>query len=259
MKTRAKNLFTLVLSLGVVSAYAQMGGMGGPPPRGTMGPQISSSMAKLFGNNSAFSATMENQIRLGSGEKPMTMVGKIAFDSGKSRFEMNMSGASGSQMPPQAPGQMKDLGMETIVTISRPDKKMAYIVYPGLQAYAETPIQDPDAAKADSDFKMETTELGKETIDGHPCVKSKVVITNDKGEKHESTVWKATDLKDFPVKMEITERGQPMTISFKDVNLSKPDALQFDPPSDFKMYSSREELMQQEIMKRMGGGMPPGR
>lgn len=257
MKKRISALLAAIFCFGLASAYAQMGGMGGAPPRGPMGPQISASMAKLFGDNSAFSATMENQIKSPQGDT-MVLPGKISFDSGKSRFEMNLSEARGRQMPPQAAAQMKAMGMDNLIAISRPDKKAAYIVYPGLQAYAESPIQDPDAGKPASDFKVESTELGKETIDSHSCVKAKTVVTDSNGDKHESTVWKATDLKDFPVKIEITERGQPMTLLFKDVKLSKPDSELFEPPVDFKKYNSVPDLMQQEIMKKMGGmGMPP--
>ena len=81
---------------------------------------------------------------------------------------------------------------------------------------------------------------------------------SEEAKKHEATVWNATDLKKFPVKIETTEQGQAVTMLFKDVKLSKPEANLFDPPSDLKYYSMMS-LMQQEMMKRMGGGMgmPP--
>jgi hypothetical protein len=46
---------------------------------------------------------------------------------------------------------------------------------------------------------------------------------------------------------------------FKNVSLAKPAASLFDPPADFKKYDSVQQMMQQEMMKRMGGGMgmPP--
>jgi hypothetical protein len=253
MKKHLPLLAAVFLSTTLLPAYGQPGGRGGGMG-GPRGPEMGGAMAKVFGDNSAFSATMEMQ---GEGmPKGMTMIGKMSCDAGKSRFEMNM-GEAGA--PPAQAAQMKAMGMDKMVMISRPDKKVSYLVYPGLQAYAEMAIPNPDAAKPASDYKVETTELGKETVDGHPCVKNKVVVTDDQGKKFESTVWNATDLKKFPIKVETTQEGHKMTMLFKDVKLSKPDAAQFEPPSDMKKYDSMMSLMQQEMMKRMGGagGMPP--
>jgi Domain of unknown function (DUF4412) len=257
MKNRSQALTIVVLCLNLIPAYAQMGGPGGGP--GMQGPELGGGMAKLFGKNSAFSATLDMQIQDPANGRTMTMPGKMSADQGKSRFEMDMAQMKGVDMPADAMGQMKSMGMDKITMISRPDKKLTYMIYPGLQAYFETPIRNPEAAMPESDFKMETTELGKETVDGHPCVKNKAVVTDEKGNQHESTVWNATDLKDFPIKIETTENGRTMTMLFKDVKLAKPEAGQFEPPADFKHYDSMMALMQQEMMKRMGGGMgmPP--
>jgi hypothetical protein len=86
------------------------------------------------------------------------------------------------------------------------------------------------------------------------------VVTDKEGTKHESTVWNATDLKKFPVEIQTTESGGDVTMLFKNVSLTKPAASLFDPPADFKKYDNIQQLMQQEMMKRMGGGMgrPPG-
>jgi len=244
MKKRLQLLAVLSLSLTVISGYGQpggrRGGMGGP-----QGPQFSGSMAKLFGKNSSFSATLIMQ------HDTMSMPGKIMFDAGKSRLEMDMSEAKG--LPPQAAAQMKLMGMTRTVIISRPDKKLSYSIFPDLQAYTETPIQDPDVMKPESDFKLDLTELGKETVDGHPCVKNKAVVTDKDCKTHESTVWNATDLKSFPVQIEDAERGKVATTSFKDVSLAKPEASQFEVPSSYKKYENMMAMMQQEMMKRMGG------
>ena len=74
----------------------------------------------------------------------------------------------------------------------------------GLKGYVEMPSQNPEISKPESDFKLEMTELGKETVDGHPCVKSKATVTDKDGKKYESLVWNATDMKNFPVKIETT-------------------------------------------------------
>jgi hypothetical protein len=232
------------------SVHAQPGHMSGP--------NFNGSTAKLFGQNTAFSATVEVQITTPQGQT-MSMPGKLAFDSGKSRYEISIGDAKGTQMQPGMAEHLKAMNMDTTITITRPDKQTSSVVYPGLSAYIESPLQDPDAAKADSSFKMDSTELGKETIDGHPCVKNKVVVTNDAGKTHESTVWNATDLKNFPVKIEMVEQAHTMTMLFKDIKTSKPDAALFDPPADDKKYDNLSALMQAEMMKRMGTvTMPPG-
>jgi hypothetical protein len=253
-------LTAVIIGFTLSSSQAQpgmRGPMGGPPP----GPRLGGDMAKIFGENSAFSANLEMQTTGGAAGEGMSMPGKLAYLEGKSRFEMDMTQMKSSKMPPQAAAQMKQMGMDKMVAIARPDKKVSYLIYPGMEAYVENPIQDPDATKSESDYKIEVTELGKDTVDGHASVKNKVVVTDKEGKAHESTVWNATDLKKFPVKVETTESGMTVTMLFKDVKLAKPDDGQFDPPSSFKKYDSMMAMMQQEMMKRMGGGagMPPGR
>ncbi len=252
-------LMTLSTALAQFGGPGGMGaGRGGPP-----GPKLSGSTAKLFGENSAFSATMEMQTKAGSPEGSMITPGKMAFDQGKSRFEMNLAEIKGGQMPPQAAQQMKAMGMDKMVMISRPDKKVSYMIYPGLQAYVEMAADEKEAASANEDLKVETTELGKETVDGHPCIKNKAVVTDKEGTKHESLVWNATDLKKFPIKIEQTQEGTTMTMLFKNVSLSKPEASLFEPPSSFTKYDNMMTMMQQVMMKRLGGagavpGQPPG-
>ena len=250
MKNHFSILASTIICLGLLPAYSQSGPPGGPHLGGVTG--------KLFGDNQAFSAGLEMQVTDKSGQ-PMTMPGKISFDTGKQRFELNLAEIKGGQMPPDAAAQMKSMGMDQVVTISLPEKKVAYMIYPGMQSYAETQPSKADSAPANSDYKVETTEIGKDTVDGHPCVKNKIVVTDKEGVKHEYAVWNATDLKKFPVKIQTTDNGGDVTMLFKNVSLTKPAASLFEPPADFKKYDNVQQMMQQEMMKRMGGGMgmPP--
>lgn len=239
--------FAGVLCLVAVSARAQFG------PGAGKGLSLSGSTAKLFGENKAFTGSMELQAI--SPQGPVTVPGKIFFLDGKARFEMDMAETKSPAIPPGAGAQMKAMGMDKITMISRPDKKVSYMVYPGLQAYLETPMEDSEAEKPESDSKLEETEVGKEKLDEHDCVKNKAVVT-DKDGRHESTVWRATDLNKFPVKIEQTEGGNLSTMTFKDVKLTKPDVKQFDAPTDYKKYDSMMALTQ-EMMKRAGAGGAP--
>jgi hypothetical protein len=243
-------LITTLIGLGLIPALAQIG------PR-TPGPSFGGAMDKLFGANQTFSATLEFQ---GGGPNgATTMPGKFCFDTGKSRFEINMSEAHGSQMQPGAMAQMKAMGMDQIITISRPDLKLSYLVYPGLNSYVEMPSHDPSANATPDDYKADIEKLGAETVDGHDCVKNKVTVTDKEGNQHVSTVWNATDLKDFPVKIVTTEQGNTATMSYKNVSFDKPAASSFELPSGLTKYDNFQAMIQAEMMKKMGGGMamPP--
>ena len=256
MKIHSRFVLAGALCLAFVSAFAQpaprMGGAGGP--RGII---LTGHMAKLFGTNSAFSATLDMQ----SSGLSDTVSGKLFADAGKTRFEVDMTQVM-SKMPPQVLAQIRTMGMDKTVIIALPDQKATYTVYPGMKAYVQSALAEADAATAESDFKMEATELGKESVDGHPCVKNKVVVTGPEGTNYESTVWNAEDLKQFPIKIEHIERGMPVTLLFKDLQLTKPDADLFTPPAAYAKYDDMRALMQATTMRSMTnggmGGLPPG-
>lgn len=243
-----KNLFRIlvpgILCLNL-AAFAQ--------PGVPAGPSFGGGMDKLFGDNQSFSATLETQMADGQ-NGTMTLPGKIAFDSGKSRLEMDMTQAKSAQLPPEATAQMKSLGMDRVVMIGRPDKKIAYVVFPGMQACVEQPLSAAETATA-ADYKVQTTELGKETVDNHPCVKNKVVITSTNAAPQEATVWNATDLKNFPVKIQATQQGRTMTLLFRNISNSKPDASAFETPAGYTKYDNVQAMMQAVLMKQLGGAL----
>ena len=216
---------------------------GGPPG-------MSPSLAKLFGKNTAFSATGLVTVEGSKQSQPVKVDMKFSMLDGKTRVEMDLT----KMADPRGASQMKAMGMDHVVFISQPDKKLVLQVYPGLHGYVETPMPETEASAATKDYKMEKTSLGKETFDSHPCEKNKVTMTDDRGAKHEFLVWNATDMKDFPLRFQTTEQGSTVTISYKDVSLEKPDAKLFGPPAEFTKYESQMDLIQATVMKRMPAG-----
>jgi len=248
-------LATTIISLGVATAMAQFG-----PNDGGQGPDLGGPLGKLFGPNQSFSATMEFQTTGANGGN-IIMPGKISYDTGKQRFEINMSKVEGTAMSASTMQQLKSMGLDLdqMIAISRPDLKVAYIIYPGLNSYTEMTSKDSSGSANPDDYKSEISELGKETVDGHDCVKNKVTLTDKDGNKTESTVWNATDLKNFPVKIVTGDPAHPATMMFKNVSFTKPDASLFDAPKGLTRYTSVQTMMQTEMMKKMGGafGAPP--
>ena len=72
--------------------------------------------------------------------------------------------------------------------------------------YQSMPLAKGEAEALEKGLKVEKTALGKETIDGHACVKNKVVVKNEQGAVLEAITWNATDLKDFPLQIEMKEK-----------------------------------------------------
>jgi hypothetical protein len=141
-----------------------------------------------------------------------------------------------------------------MITIVRPDKKLSYVIYPGLKSFAELAMSAEEAAARSDDLTAEKSVLGKETVDGHPTQKTKVLVTSKNKEKKEYLVWYATDLKEFPLKLQTTEGSATMVMTFRDIKSTAPEAKQFEAPAGYTRYPGIEQLVQAEIMKRAGAG-----
>ncbi len=215
-----------------------------------------SALLKLFGENTEFVADAEVHMLGKDNKEVMSMPLTLALLDGQFRAEVDMSKMKSTQAPPQALAMFKQTGLDRIITIVRPDKKSFLIVYPNLKAYAEEPMPATDSSSPE-DMKMEKSALGKETIDGHPCTKNKVTVTNTKGEKQEAIIWNAQDMKEFPLKMQLDQEGNTVVMHYKNVKLSKPPADLFEVPDTFLKHASNQELMQSAMMKMLSR-RPPG-
>ena len=135
--------------------------------------------AKLPGDNQSFSATMEFQTE--GGQSAITMEGNIAYLNGMSRFEMDLSQMKGANINPGAMAQMKRMGMDKVVAVSIPEKKILRTIYPSMNSYVESVLPDSTAsASTGTDYKVAVTGMS-ETVSGHPCAKNKVVVTGPDG------------------------------------------------------------------------------
>ena len=239
----------LVLTLAALAAsslatFAQM-----KAPGATAG--VNASLTKLFGDLTAFSAKAEVHVYgPDQKEKIMTPMTFALLDN-KVRVEIDMTKLVSKDIPTDAAASMKQMGMDRIFSIMRPDQKATFVIFPGLESVVKMPMPKEDVAAYERKPKIETTAIGKETLDGHPCVKNKVVVTDADGHKDEATLWNATDLKDFPVQIMSMEKGDSVTIRYREVQFARPDAKQFATPTGYKEYDDVQSLMQGAMMKLM--------
>jgi hypothetical protein len=188
---------------------------------------------KLFGDVTAFSARLDTQVLDMSGQEWLNMPMDFAALDQKIRLDINLEQSTSRDMPAGAIASLKQSGMERMVSISRPDKKATYILYPSIKKYMTMPLAKGESEAMEKGLQMQKTALGKETIDGHPCVKHKVVIRNAKGPVLDTTTWNAGDLKDLPIQIETKEKDKTVMMRFKQVQFAKPDPKKFDVPADY--------------------------
>lgn len=231
--------------LSAVSAQAQFGGA-------TAQAGLNAAMMKLFGDVKAFSSQAEVRMLDKAGVETMSMPMAFAMLDGKIRAEIDMSRVKSKDMPPEAAASLKQMGMDKMISIVRPDKKSTLVIYPSLRSYTDVPMSKEDAADLDKKYTVRTTKLGNETIDGHPCEKNKVVVTGENGEKHEALVWNAADLKKFPIQMQMNQQEADVVMRYTNTQMSPPDAKQFEAPAGYTKYPSVDKLMQEGMMKALG-------
>jgi len=250
-----KTLPSAALFLAIGSAcFGQLPNLGGT--QGSMGLDFAL-LSGLYGDVTAFTAKAEVRVYgKDKKEKSVTPFDFAQLDN-KVRAEVEMSKMVNKDVPEAAAGALKQMGIDRVISISRQDKKATYVIVPGIQSYVNMPMSKEEIESAEAKPKVEKTELGKETLDGHACVKNKVIITDNKGEKHESTVWFATDLKDFPVQVLTKEKDDTVIMRYRQVQFTKPDAKQFDTPAGYQEFNDMQAMMMAAAMKMINSDGAP--
>ncbi len=201
-------------------------------------------IAKIFGDNPAFTTVCETTCTSTSSIPAPTAYSKVAYLEGKWRLEFDI-GRSVSQSPSRANGPVSNRPTAHIdqsltnlsrILIVRPDKQVVWqrTIRPdvtSMDGYFEDRLEEPTAAELDVDVKV--AQLGTQTIDGHSCVVNNFTFTGGTGKIEQYTAWNATDLNKFPVRVEWLEGGKTNAMVFKIITLSA-DAALFEPPGSKK-------------------------
>jgi hypothetical protein len=240
---RSINLGLVAVWLLELSAYGQM--PGGTGPAG-----MSAALTKLFGSTTAFTAKGNVQVTDSAQKEVANWPMDFALLDKKIRVEIDLTQVRNQNMPAGMGAMLKQLGMAQVISIIRPDKSRVYVIYPDQRAMLAMPLPKEDSEESGKAPKVSKTALGKETIDGHPCVKNKVVITDSNGQTMEATTWDASDLNDLPIQIQTQEKDTTSLVRFNQIQFSRPVASLFQPPGDFTQYDNADDL-KTGIMKKM--------
>lgn len=245
-RSRWRPLF-VCLALGCLAEaclFAQLDGPGSPG--------VTASLIRLFGTNTAFTAQAEVQI-LGPDQKervglPMVLT---RLDS-KIRVEVDMARMRNREQP-DALARLAPLGLDRVVSLIRPEQRTTWVAFPKLQAGVKLAMPRPEADAFLKKAKVERTSLGREKMAGHPCQKQRVIITDDRGQRHEATVWVATDLRELPVCVATREGNDTVVMRLTQVQFTRADAKAFEPPAGYTEYADMQALMAGPAVKYLRG------
>ncbi len=196
---------------------------------------INSAFVKLFGAVTSFTAKVQTQVFDPSQKEVVRMPMDLSALDSKVRLEINLAQMKSAQFTAATLAQMKQQGLDRVISVFRPDKKATYIIYPGIQSYMSIPLAKGEAEAMESGLKLEKSPLGKETVDGHACTKNKVTVRGAKGTVLEAVTWNASDLKDFPLQIQLKEKDNKNNVlmRFSQVSLARPDPKQFELPAAY--------------------------
>ena len=212
--------------LGGAAAIAQV-----PAAGSAMG--VDAAFLKLFGAVTTFTARADTQVFDETQKETVRMPIQWAALDSKVRLEVDLEQMTSKDMSPSTLASLKQAGMTRIVSVFRPDKQCTFVIYPGVQSYLSIPLAKGESEALEKALKVERTPAGNETIDGHACVKNKVIVRGEKGAALEAVTWNAADLKDFPVQIEMKAKQSTVRIRFTQVKLVSVDSKQFELPTNY--------------------------
>jgi hypothetical protein len=233
----------LVLALGALlfafSAPAQLAGASGG---------VDSAMIKLFGDSPTFTATATVQVLGSDGKEWLRMPSTFNALNGKFRLDVDKGQIKSAKLPADAVALDKRLGTDKVSSVTRTDTHVIYIIYPNAQSYVNMPIMGQDAIPANQ--KLTRSALGHEKINGHACVKNHCLVKNAKGATLlDAITWNASDLHDFPLRVETKENGNTTIMQFQQVAFANPDAKLFEAPGGYQRFNDPNTLLEAVLKK----------
>lgn len=148
----------------------------------------------------------------------VNMKAKVYHTGGKERREQDMG------------------GMQQIQIIRR-DKNLIWMLMPQQKMYMEMPLEEGKGKSADvSGYKIEESSvIGEEVVNGVKATKSKVIMSDSKGNKLGGFIWNTKE--NITVKMDLLAKAEGskmrMKTELKNLKIGKQDSKLFEIPSNY--------------------------
>lgn len=171
----------------------------------------------------------------------MSMKGKVNFTPTRERREMVM-GSGGDKM----------------ITITRHDKKVAWTLMPAERMYMEMGLTQAGSGKQPdpSQYQIEQTVIGPETVNGVSTTKSKIIMTGPNGEKMGGFMWMTREnilMKMDAIALDVNQKHRFKT-ELTNLKVGKQDPKLFEIPPGYEKMSM--DMPDMSSMMESGAGEP---
>jgi hypothetical protein len=179
---------------------------------------------------------------------------EYSADSELETAEISMKGRVNYTPTRERSEMVMDRGGDKMIMIRRHDKKLAWTLMPSEKMYMEMNLTE--AASKDktdpSQYQIEQTVVGPETVNGVATTKSKIIMTGPKGDKMGGFMWMTKD--NIMVKMDAIAIDKNQKMRFKteltNLKIGKQDAALFEIPEGY----SKMSMGMPSLGALMGGG-----
>jgi hypothetical protein len=215
-------------------------------------PALEAAFEKITSTHRVFQATLQTKLLdAATGKELMVMASSIAGSKEADRNETDLSQARFAGVSASDMSALKLAGMHRVIQISRHDLKKRWTVYPLVGAWVELPITNDVRAAA---AEMKSVAVGtpsRENLDKHPCERLEQSLTTPAGKKVHAIVWRAQDLSNFPIRVELKAGTQMLHAQQSAIRLEAASSSAFAVPSGYQRMRDGNELTA-FALKKMG-------
>jgi hypothetical protein len=206
-------------------------------------PKMKAFFSKILSDTPEFSADAVVGLFNTNGSMQLKIPISFALTDERMRQEIDVMGIS---FPVEWREAMQKAHMDKIVVITQTDSKKVYLAFPGIQAYEEYTI--PDAVLYEMTRRVDTAnvkkkEYGQEVIENHLCVQETLLVTETNRPGEIAILRCATDLKNFPIRMDILTPTSTTRFAFENVQIKKQDPALFEVPANYMAFTNSADIM----------------
>jgi hypothetical protein len=199
-------------------------------------PFLNGPMAALLTNTGGFSARVVMETRPPSGQ-PEIVSGELLGRGSKLLFAADPDVS--------VKKSVRVGGISFIWDVARNN---GYLLSEALQGYA--PIaSNVRFTNVVAGAGMEKSALEK--IAGHPCEQAETIVTSSDGSVAAFHIWRAVDLKGFPVQITPATNATAPTVRFSKIRLEVPPGELFLPTDGFTKYENADAMMNELALRQV--------